>query len=658
MIYKPLDDTQRYLFLEGNNAYAYRFLGSHKTVQDGQTGYRFTVWAPEAKAVSVVGDFCDWIVTAHPMTYTPGGLWTLFLPLGDFSTYKYAVLPAKGGWTMKCDPYGVHAETRPLTGSKTYDLAGYQWGDDAFMKARAVRNPYTAPMNIYEMHLGSWKLDEERRPYTYARLKDELPPYLKAMGYTHVQFLPVMEHPLDGSWGYQVTGFYAPTSRYGTPKEFMALVDACHQAGIFVLLDWVPAHFPRDGHGLGRFDGTALYEHADPRRGEHRVWGTYMFNHGRNEVRSFLLSNAVYWLSEYHADGLRVDAVSFMIYQDYLREKGDWVPNRYGGRENIEAIDFLRKFNEIVYRDFPGVTTIAEEATSYPMVTQPTYLGGLGFGFKWNMGWMHDTLDYVEMDPVYRKYRHDKLTFSLMYAFSENYVLPLSHDEVVHGKRSLLNKHPGDQWKQFAGLRALFGYQMAHPGKKLVFMGGEYGQYIEWKDDDSLDWHLLAYPMHEALHRYVRTLNHLYRQTPALFEQDDSWAGFTWLSANDQDNSVIAFCRFAKADGGPWLIAVLNWTPVYHPVYRIGVPLPGVAYQILNSDEATYGGSGQGNPLPIAAQEVIWNERPYSIELSVPPLSCVYLRYEFLAPPAPAVLPSALPEAPAKMRKKDTKSEP
>lgn len=617
-----MDELQSYLFREGNCAYAYQFMGAHPV----RGGYAFAVWAPNARQVSVVGDFNAWDHTKNPMK-NDGGIWTAVVPgVKQFAAYKYAIL-GPVGWEMKADPYAFHAETRPKTASKTFDLTKYRWKDKRWMAARASYNPYASPISIYEMHLGSWKLDEEGRLYTYERMADEIVPYVKDMGYTHVELLPVMEHPFDGSWGYQVTGYFAATSRFGDPAGLMRLIDAFHQAGVGVILDWVPAHFPKDAHGLSRFDGAPLYENADPRRGENEQWGTCMFDFGRNEVRSFLKSSAVFWLDVFHADGLRVDAVSYMLYHDYGRPEGKWLPNQYGGRENLEAISLLREINEIAYRDFPGIMMCAEEATSYPLVTAPTYQGGLGFGFKWNMGWMHDVLDYMEMDPIYRKYHHDKMTFSLFYTFSENYILPFSHDEVVHGKKSMLDKMPGDIWQKFASLRALFGYMFAHPGKKLMFMGAEFGQFIEWKELEQLDWFLLLYEKHPDLKKYVRDLNQVYRDHSALYAQDGSWDGFTWCNADDQNNSTFSFVR----SDGAWrrVMAVCNFTPNYWERYRIGVPKAGVLREVFNSDSFEYGGSGKGNgDRVIRTQDLPFNGHRYSVELTLPPLSCIYLELD------------------------------
>ena len=614
-----MDELQSYLFREGNCAYAYQFMGAHPV----RGGYAFTVWAPNATAVSVVGDFNGWDHTKNPME-NDNGIWsTRIAGIKQYATYKYAIC-GPNGWTLKADPYAFHAETRPKTASKTFDITKYRWKDKKWMTARASFNPYQSPVSIYELHLGSWKLDEQGRLYTYERMADEMVPYVKQMGYTHVELLPVMEHPFDGSWGYQVTGYFAATSRYGDPAGLMKLIDAFHNAGIGVILDWVPAHFPKDAHGLYHFDGSPCYESSDPLRAENEQWGTCMFDFGRNEVRSFLKSSAVFWLDVFHADGLRVDAVSYMLYHDYGRQEGKWRPNQYGGRENLEAISLIREINEIAYRDFPGILMCAEEATAYPLVTAPTCDGGLGFGFKWNMGWMHDVLDYMEMDPVYRKYHHNKMTFSLFYAFSENYILPFSHDEVVHGKKSMLDKMPGDIWQKFASLRALFGYMFAHPGKKLMFMGAEFGQFIEWKEMDQLDWFLLLYEKHPEMKKYTEDLNRFYTSHKALYEIDNSWDGFTWCNADDQDNSTFSFVRTDKA--GNRILAVCNFTPNYWEKYRIGVPKAGVLMEVFNSDSFAYGGSGKGNgDRVIRTDDIPMHGHRYSVEITLPPLSCIYL---------------------------------
>lgn len=650
-------------FHQGTNRRAYEMLGAHLTEQDGQPVWHFSVWAPNARQVSLIGEFCRWDKAVCPMKKQFDGTWEIRLPAETFDvasdpkrydyqdapekllTYKYAVQQQDGAWHEKTDPYCFAMQNRPNTASRLCDLTGYQWQDGAWLKARGKWNAYQSPVNIYEVHLGSWKRegsskngdglktdgkDQNGRMLTYGELADQLIPYVVDMGYTHLELLPVMEHPLDGSWGYQVSGYYAATARYGSPKELMAFIDRCHQAGIGVILDWVPAHFPRDEAGLRRFDGTACYEHPDPRRGDMQQWGTCMFDFARGEVRSFLLSNACYWLEWFHADGLRVDAVSSMLYYDFCREDGQWLPNKFGGRENLDAIAFLQKLNETVYHDFPGIMMIAEESSAYPMVTKPVYMGGLGFGFKWNMGWMNDILFYAKLDPIYRKWHHDKLTFSLFYAFSENYILPFSHDEVVHGKQSMVDKQPGDLWKKFAGLRALYGYTMAHPGKKLLFMGSEFGQFIEWRYDDQLDWFLLLYDKHPQLQKCVRRLNQIYRDTPALYEVDDGWNGFQWINANDQDNSTVSFLRTDKA--GNAILCVTNFTPNYLPVYRIGLPLDGTLEEFFNTDRAEWGGSDQRNASILHAEKERWNEFPYSVDICVPPLSTVYYRYAKVLP--------------------------
>lgn len=650
MRYSGPDPQTRECFHQGSNRRAYEMLGAHTVKVGGKAFWHFALWAPNARQVSLVGEFNGWDPTRHPMAKQFDGTWELRLPAGLFdissdpqkydyegaqeklTTYKYAIQTPEGEWQEKADPYAFYAEVRPQMASRLYDLEGYAWGDGPYMAARAGWDPYHSPINIYEMHLGSWRRGEKGELLTYEQIARQLVPYILEMGYTHVELLPVMEHPLDMSWGYQVTGYYAATSRFGEPKGLMALIDALHQSGIGVILDWVPAHFPRDGAGLRRFDGTPLYEHPDPRRGDMPQWGTHMFDLARGEVRSFLLSNACFWLEWFHADGLRVDAVSSMLYYDFCREEGQWLPNPYGGRENLDAISFLRSLNETVYRDFPGVLMIAEESSAYPMVTKPTYLGGLGFGFKWNMGWMNDMLSYIQMDPIYRKYHHDKLTFSLFYAFSENYILPFSHDEVVHGKHSMLDKNPGDLWQKFAGLRALYGYTMAHPGKKLLFMGSEFGHFIEWKFDDQLDWFLLVYDRHPQMQSCVRELNRLYRDTPALYEVDDSWDGFQWLCANDTDNSVVAFLRTDRK--GRSLCCVTNFTPVFHPEYKVGLPMAGALTEVFNTDREAFGGSNQYNAGAITAQEGIWNELPYWANICVPPLATVYFAYD-RQPPRP-----------------------
>lgn len=636
-------------FHQGTSRRAYEMLGAHPVNQDGVEMWHFAVWAPNAKAVSLIAEFNQWDKTATPMKKQFDGTWEVrvnaasFDPASDparydypdaaekIKTYKFAVQDAQGEWHDKADPYGFEMQNRPNTASMICDLSGYPWGDEAWMKQRASWDAYHSPINIYEMHLGSWRRHKDGTFMTYTEIADELIPYIQEMGYTHVEFLPVMEHPLDASWGYQVSGYYAATARYGKPKELMALIDRLHQANIGVILDWVPAHFPKDALGLRRFDGTACYEHPDPRRGDMDQWGTHMFDYARGEVQSFMLSNACFWFDWYHVDGLRVDAVSSMLYYDFCREPGQWLPNQYGGHENLDAIAFLRRLNQTVYHDFPGIMMIAEESSAYPMVTRPIYLGGLGFGFKWNMGWMNDILAYVKLDPVYRKWHHDKLTFSLMYAFNENYILPFSHDEVVHGKHSMLDKQPGDLWKKFAGLRALYGYTMAHPGKKLLFMGSEFAHFIEWKDDDQLDWFLLLYEHHPLVQKCVKRLNAIYRDTPALYQVDDSWDGFQWIQANDSDHSIVAFLRTDRA--GKSVLCITNFTPVFHPEYRIGLPCDGTLDEFFNTDRIEYGGSNQYNRWTIQAEKTPLYDFKFSCTVCVPPLATVYFHYNKVLPP-------------------------
>ncbi len=636
MRYIPPDAVAREDFHQGRSSVAYQFLGAH-SVDDKEHSWHFAVWAPNAIKVSVTGEFCAWDREAHPMVKQFDGTWELRLPKALFgdesdpikSTYKYAILGANGEWHLKADPYAFRAELRPNTASRVCDIGAYPWSDGEWMQKRASFDPYHSPINIYEMHLGTWRRGANGELLSYTQIADQLIPYLREMGYTHVEMLPIMEHPFDGSWGYQVTGYYAPTARYGSPEECMALIDRLHGAGIGVLLDWVPAHFPRDEFGLRRFDGTACYEHPDPRRGDMPQWGTHFFDFSRGEARSFLLSNADFWLRYYHADGLRCDAVSSMLYLDFARENGDYLPNKDGGNLNLDAVTFLQALNTAVYREFPGVMMIAEESSAYQGITKPVYTGGLGFGFKWNMGWMNDTLSYVELDPIYRKYSHNKLTFSLMYAFNENYILPFSHDEVVHGKHSMLDKQPGDIWRKFAGLRALYGYTMAHPGKKLLFMGGEFGQFIEWKDDDQLDWFLLNYEKHPEMLTYVKRLNALYRKYPALHRVDDSWDGFTWLVVNDADRSILAFMRSAGKHTP--IVCVVNFTPVFYDQYRIGLPYPCEMEELINSDREEFAGSNQYNAYVVRSERLPCADQPYSANICVPPLSCVYFKVKRLS---------------------------
>jgi len=625
-----LSDYDLHLLKEGTHYRNYEKLGSHVRVIDGVRGVHFAVWAPNAKRVSLIGDFNYWNGLRHPMRFHPGaGIWEIFIPgLGEETLYKFEIKWRRFGFKVqKTDPYAFYFERRPKTAAIVYDINKYQWRDEDWMSGRAAKNGLDAPMSIYEVHLGSWMRapEEGDRYLTYRELAHKLVDYVKQLGYTHIELLPVTEHPYDGSWGYQTIGYFAPTSRHGEPDEFMYFVDYCHRNGVGVILDWVPAHFPKDGHGLAYFDGTHLYEHSDPRKGEHQDWGTLIFNYARNEVRNYLLGNALFWLEKYHIDGLRVDAVASMLYLDYSRKEGQWLPNIHGGRENLEAIDFIKKFNELVHEQHPGAITFAEESTSWPLVTRPTYDGGLGFDFKWNMGWMNDTLAYFKEDSINRKYHHGKLTFSLMYAFSENFVLPFSHDEVVHGKRSLIDKMPGDVWQKFAGVRALFGYQYGHPGKKLLFMGIEFGQWIEWNHNRSLDWHLLGYDAHRQLHDYVRDLNHLYTSEPSLHQVDFEHTGFEWLDFHDAQGSTIAFMRKAK-DERDHLVFVLNFTPIPRSGYRIGVPEEVYYEEILNSDSSSYGGSNMGNYGGVMAEKREWSGWPCFIDVTLPPLAALVFR--------------------------------
>jgi 1,4-alpha-glucan branching enzyme len=625
-----LTDFDKYLFGEGTHERSYEKLGAHLIEVEGEAGVHFAVWAPNATSVSVIGDFNDWSESKNRMNSSDSGIWTLFIPgLSEHTVYKFRVFAQSGEWYDKADPYGFGMEQRPKTASVVVDLDRYQWGDSEWVENRTKNQGFDRPISIYEVHLGSWKKksDEEWgiRYMTYQELADELIPYVVEMGYTHIELMPIAEHPFDGSWGYQVLGFYSPTSRFGTPQELMNFIDQCHQNNIGVILDWVPAHFPKDGSGLNYFDGTHLYSHSDPRQGEHRDWGTLIFNYQRNEVRAFLISNAVFWVEKYHFDGLRVDAVASMLYLDYSREEGEWVPNEYGGRENLGAISFLRKMNEAVHINFPGVLTIAEESTSWPMVSRPPYMGGLGFSLKWNMGWMHDTLNYMSKEPVYRRYHHNDMTFSLLYAFNENFVLPLSHDEVVHGKGSLINKMSGDDWQKFANLRAYYGFMWAHPGKKLLFMGNDFGQWQEWNFDTGLEWAAMQAPNHQGVQRFVKDLNHLYRNEPALYEDDFEWTGFTWVDANDSDNSVFSFIRNAKSTD-EFVVVATSFTPVVRRGYRVGVPKAGFYEEILNSDSSYYWGSNVGNAGGLETENVPFHGHPQSLAMTLPPLATVYLK--------------------------------
>ncbi len=623
-----LGELDLQLLGEGNHYQSYEKLGAHVRAVDGVTGTHFAVWAPNAQRVSLVGDFNRWDGRRHPMRTLGGtGIWELFVPgLGPGTVYKYEIKGPQGQLIEKADPHGYYAELRPKSASIVYDIDQYQWGDQAWMEKRAQTDPLEGPISIYEVHLGSWKRvpEENDRFLTYRELAHQLVDYVKQQGYTHIELLPVNEHPLDASWGYQVIGYFAPTSRFGTPDDFMYFVDYCHRNGIGVILDWVPAHFPRDGHGLVRFDGTALYEHADPRKAEHKDWGTLIFNYGRNEVRNFLISSGLFWLDKYHIDGLRVDAVASMLYLDYSRQPGEWEPNMYGGNENLEAIAFIRRFNELCYEYHPGIMTIAEESTAFGGVSKPTYLGGLGFNLKWNMGWMNDSLRYIAKEPVHRKYHHNDLTFGLVYAFSENFVLVVSHDEVVHGKGSLLGKMPGDMWQQLANLRLYLSFMFTHPGKKLLFMGADIGQWSEWSEARSLDWHLLQWEPHQKLQRFVADLNHLYQSEPALHQVDFSPEGFEWIDFHDWERSVIAYIRRAK-DPDDHLVIACNFTPVPRQGYRLGVPELCHYAEVLNSDSAEYWGSNLGNQGGFPSEPIPWQGKPYSLELTLPPLAtCIF----------------------------------
>jgi 1,4-alpha-glucan branching enzyme len=627
---RVLTDYDLYLLGEGRHHRAFEKLGSHRLTVGSTTGVHFAVWAPTADRVSVIGDFNAWDGRVYSMRHLgPSGIWEIFIPdLPDGQKYKYEIRTRTGAILKKSDPYGVAFEVPPQSASLVRDISGYEWHDTAWFTARQTSGSWLdRPMAIYEVHLGSWARvpDEDYRFLTYRELAERLVPYVKGMGYTHIELLPVMEHPFSGSWGYQVLGFFAPTSRFGPPEEFKYFVDACHQAGIGVILDWVPGHFPKDEHGLARFDGTALYEHADPRQGEHQDWGTLIFNYGRNEVRNFLLSNALFWLEEYHVDGLRVDAVASMLYLDYSRSEGQWVANAFGGRENLDAINFVQQLNQLTHREHPGSITAAEESTAFPGVSRPVHLGGLGFTYKWNMGWMHDMLVYTHEDPVHRRWYHNQVTFSALYMHTENFILPFSHDEVVHGKGSMLDKMPGDVWQKFATLRTLYGYMYGHPGKKLLFMGSEFGQWREWTHDHSLDWHLLDEPSHAGLRRYIQDLNWHYCAEPALYELDFDPAGFRWIDCNDNENSVISIVRYAR-DPHDFVVMVFNFTPVPRAQYRIGVPEAGWYTERVNSDAALYGGSNMGNGGGVQSEPVAAHGFEHSLELMVPPLGCLLLK--------------------------------
>jgi 1,4-alpha-glucan branching enzyme len=624
-----LTEYDLYLLGEGTHWRSYERMGAHLRTVDGVTGVNFAVWAPNAESVSVVGSFNFWDRRGHAMRkHIPSGVWELFIPnLGPGTLYKFSVKHRGGHVVEKCDPYGFWAEVPPRTANVVVDLDEYRWNDEAWLARRPQHNALDAPLSIYEVHLGSWRRDpsEPGRWLSYREIAPQLVEYCHKMGYTHVQLLPISEHPFTGSWGYQTTGYFAVTSRYGRPQDFMYFVDLLHQNGIGVIIDWVPAHFPKDDHGLRRFDGTALYEHDDPRKGEHPDWGTMIFNYSRTEVRNFLLSNALFWLDKYHVDGLRVDAVASMLYLDYSRNEGEWVPNCFGGRENLEAIDFLKKFNEEAHLQYPGVLTIAEESTAWTGVSRPTYLGGLGFSLKWNMGWMNDTREYMHKDPIHRKFHHDDLTFSLIYAFTENFCLPLSHDEVVHGKGSLLDQMPGDLWQKFANLRLMYGYMWTHPGKKLLFMGGDFGQWNEWNCNESLQWHLLEWQSHQGVQRYLADLNALYRREPALHQVDFEWFGFEWIDCHNWQDSTLAFIRKAK-DPQDYVVVCCNFTPVPRTNYKIGVPEACWYEEISNSDSTFYGGSDLGNGGGVQATPNESHGRPNSMIVTLPPLSMVVFK--------------------------------
>jgi 1,4-alpha-glucan branching enzyme len=624
-----LTDQDLYLFNEGSHYRLHEKMGAHLVTEGGEAGTAFSVWAPNARTVSVVGSFNGWNTKTHPLSPRgSSGIWEGFIAgVTKGALYKFHIESRQGGYRVdKADPLGLLHETPPRTASVVWDL-DYKWNDAAWMADRAIHNSLRAPQSVYEVHLGSWMRvpEDHNRSLTYRETAPKLAEYVNKMGFTHVEFLPVMEHPFYGSWGYQTTGYFAPTSRYGTPQDFMYLVDYLHQHGIAVILDWVPSHFPSDEHGLAFFDGTHLYEHADARQGFHPDWKTYIFNYGRSEVRSFLMSSAMFWLDKYHIDGLRVDAVASMLYLDYSRKQGEWIPNKFGGRENLEAIDFLRRFNQASYKEHPAIQTTAEESTSWPMVSKPVYVGGLGFGLKWDMGWMHDTLEYFRNDPIHRKYHHNKLTFRMLYSFHENFVLPLSHDEVVHGKGSLIGKMPGDEWQRFANLRLLFAYMYAQPGKKLLFMGCEFGQVREWAHDSSLEWNVLQYPVHRGVQDWMAQLNRFYRDQPAMHVFDNDPEGFEWVDCNDNGASTISLLRKSETPQDSVLV-VCNFTPVPRTGYRVGVPHGGFWKEMLNSDAIEYNGSGLGNLGGVRAQEIPAHGRPFSLELTLPPLAALFFK--------------------------------
>ena len=626
-----LSEFDLYLFHQGTNYHAYEMLGAHFVERDGKKGVRFAVWAPHAKSISVVGDFNEWDTRVNPMTRgRDGEIWEVFIPdIEEGAVYKYAIEPQWGGpRIMKADPYGFYAEKKPNTASRVYDLSKYEWKDGDWFEQKKKESSYERPMLTYEVHAGSWRRTKDGEYLSYRDLADQLIDYVKKMNYTHIEFMPLCEHPFDGSWGYQITGYYAVTSRFGTPDDFRYLVDKAHENGIAIIMDWVPGHFCKDEQGLRHFDGQTLYESDNEQLAENWEWGTTNFDYGRTEVQSFLISNAMFWFEEFHIDGLRIDAVANMLYLNYGRKDGEWTPNKYGDTGNLEAMDFLKKLNESIFKYHPQALMIAEESTAWPLISKPVYMGGMGFNYKWNMGWMNDMLKYMSLDPIYRKWNHDKVTFSFMYAFSENFVLPLSHDEVVHGKCSLISKMPGDYWQKFAGLRTFFAYWIAHPGKKLLFMGGEFGQFIEWNYDDSLDWHLpQQYPMHKKMLEYSRALNKFYCDHKALWQVDFDWNGFQWIDCNDNENSIVSFIRKAE-DPSDYLVAVCNFTPEVRHGYRIGVPEKGSYIEVFNSDDEAFGGSGVKNEGEIKTEDVKWHDRDQSIVLTIPPMATIYLRHK------------------------------
>ena len=626
-----LSEFDLYLFHQGTNYHAYEMLGAHFFERDGKKGVRFAVWAPHAKSISVVGDFNEWDTRVNPMTRgRDGEIWEVFIPgVEEGAVYKYAIEPQWGGpRIMKADPYGFYAEKKPNTASRVYDLSKYEWKDGDWFEKKKKESSYERPMLTYEVHAGSWRRTKDGEYLSYRDLADQLIDYVKKMNYTHIEFMPLCEHPFDGSWGYQITGYYAVTSRFGTPDDFRYLVDKAHENGIAIIMDWVPGHFCKDEQGLRHFDGQTLYESDNEQLAENWEWGTTNFDYGRTEVQSFLISNAMFWFEEFHIDGLRIDAVANMLYLNYGRKDGEWTPNKYGDTGNLEAMDFLKKLNESIFKYHPQALMIAEESTAWPLISKPVYMGGMGFNYKWNMGWMNDMLKYMSLDPIYRKWNHDKVTFSFMYAFSENFVLPLSHDEVVHGKYSLISKMPGDYWQKFAGLRTFFAYWIAHPGKKLLFMGGEFGQFIEWNYDDSLDWHLpQQYPMHKKMLEYSRALNKFYCDHKALWQVDFDWNGFQWIDCNDNENSIVSFIRKAE-DPSDYLVAVCNFTPEVRHGYRIGVPEKGSYIEVFNSDDEAFGGSGVKNEGEIKTEDVKWHDRDQSIVLTIPPMATIYLRHK------------------------------